>query len=274
MEWRLHLGAHKTATTHLQLTLGAARDELLKRGIDYIPLDRLRPPTDRVLKAERFFRAWKFKRAVSPLMSGASIAILSEENWLGYPFEACRFPPYQDAGTRLGAIKGLGGKFSAFLAIRNPADFAASVYAETMRHDPDKVSLEGVRRAWLEGGSPWFGLVSEITRHFPKLVVWQFEDYATHYRDIATMIAGIKLDWPEIAVPDLTRRLPLETIVSLESLRASDGSAPKAGSLRPPMDGGTRFEMFTPEERLHMTSAYQRDMRRIQDQFPNMLTRF
>ena len=35
--WRIHLGAHKTATTHLQETLTLVRPTLAARGLDYIP---------------------------------------------------------------------------------------------------------------------------------------------------------------------------------------------------------------------------------------------
>ena len=40
--WRIHIGAHKTATTHLQQTLAAIRARLVEQGIDPIPLAALR----------------------------------------------------------------------------------------------------------------------------------------------------------------------------------------------------------------------------------------
>ena len=40
--WRIHIGAHKTATTHLQQTLAAIRPRLVEQGIDPIPLAALR----------------------------------------------------------------------------------------------------------------------------------------------------------------------------------------------------------------------------------------
>ena len=39
---RLHLGAHKTATTHFQRTLGRHRDALLALGVDFVPAGELR----------------------------------------------------------------------------------------------------------------------------------------------------------------------------------------------------------------------------------------
>ena len=50
--WRIHIGAHKTATTHLQQTLAAIRPRLVEQGIDPIPLggaarQRPRPGADR-----------------------------------------------------------------------------------------------------------------------------------------------------------------------------------------------------------------------------------
>ena len=39
-QWRIHLGAHKTATTHVQETLAADPADLVARGVDFIPTTR------------------------------------------------------------------------------------------------------------------------------------------------------------------------------------------------------------------------------------------
>ena len=53
-QWRIHLGAHKTATSHLQETLAAVRDDLVGQGVDFIPnpLVRQRNPEARARAEE------------------------------------------------------------------------------------------------------------------------------------------------------------------------------------------------------------------------------
>lgn len=271
MQWRLHLGAHKTATTHLQLTLNIVRHQLKAKGTDYIPLGELRDATDPVLKQERYFRAMKFRRALRPLLNGSRSVILSEENFLGYPYQGCSFPPYQGAGERLDVIRKLGGDFVVFLSVRHPAQFAASIYAEAMRHDPNKVSLEGVRRDWLDGGSPWLALLETIAARFPDVRVWRYEDYREHRAAITEAVTGLQLALPPIGEPQLTKRLSQETITALEAIRAEGFPVPKAGILEEP---GARFEMFSDEEQDILTTAYERDLERIEKRFPGALMRF
>ena len=66
-EWRLHLGAHKTATTHLQETLALRRDWLVAHGVDVLPMRavwalRLPPPAGRY--GWRLRLGWPMRRAI------------------------------------------------------------------------------------------------------------------------------------------------------------------------------------------------------------------
>ena len=248
MHWRLHLGVHKTATTHLQLSLESIRSSLAQQGVDYIPLDVLRSATAKDFDHAKRFKAFKFRRAIRSVTSGLNVTILSEENWLGHPYEGCQFPPYPRASERLGVIAKLGGTFSAFLSVRNPAQFAASIYSEAMRHHPQLVSLDRTRDAWLAGGSPWFGLVETISRTFPNLKVWRYEDYSTQVA--ASQLAGVPVTVPPIPEPELTKRLSTESIWAIEQGR-------------PPGTGGARFEMFSADEQLRLSDAYDADVERI-----------
>lgn len=248
MHWRLHLGVHKTATTHLQLSLEAIRPHLAQQGIDFIPLDELRNATALDFDWSKRFKGFKFRRAVRSVSSGLNTTILSEENWLGHPYEGCAFPPYPRAEERLKTIAKLGGTFSVFLAVRNPAQFAASIYSEAMRHHPERVSRNQTRDAWLNGGSPWSELVERISRIFPNVTVWRYEDY--HAETVASALAGVPVALPEIPEPEMTKRLPLEAITAIESGQ-------------PLVEGSTWFEMFTSQERDRLTEAYHADIERI-----------
>lgn len=251
MHWRLHLGVHKTATTHLQLSLEAIRPQLAEQGVDFIPLDELRAATHLNFDWAKRFKGFKFKRDVRSVTNGLETVILSEENWLGHPYEGCRFPPYPRTEERLKVIAKLGGTFSVFLAVRDPGQFVPSIYSEALRHHPEKVLHNRAKNAWLEGGSPWSELVERISRIFPNVTVWRYEDY--HPETAASALAGVPVTLPEISEPELTKRLPAEAVSAIE----------KGGDRRKPAEGTTRFEMFTLQERACLTEAYNNDIERI-----------
>lgn len=253
MLWRYHLGVHKTATTHLQAVLRSQREQLLARGIDYIPLEELRDVIEPILWTRAFPRL-RFRRLVR---SSAPVAIVSEENWLGRSEEGCVFPLYPALERRLTVVARPNSV--AFLSIRNPADFAASAYSEALRHTPNEVSLEATRSMFLSNGSPWLGLVQRIRRFFPRLQVWRYESYRENEQTYISMLAGTRVTVPNIADPIRTERLPSETIEALERIRLAGRPVPKAGTLRPPTNP-TRFEMFNEDEKLKLTQAYHRDL--------------
>jgi hypothetical protein len=126
-EWRLHLGAHKTATTHLQETLALRRDWLVARGVDVLPMPAvraLRLPPSAGWKAWRLRLGWPMRRAieaaVAPLRRGPGRIAISEENLIGYPQHLLSAPLYPQAARRLAGFRALaaGGRLHVFFAVR------------------------------------------------------------------------------------------------------------------------------------------------------------
>ena len=92
--WRIHLGAHKTATTHVQETLALMRPELVARGVDFIPNHLLRRGGIAVALGRK--RLWNrlpplrgpmvrriLARAPRPAPGGPATLVFSEEKLLG-----------------------------------------------------------------------------------------------------------------------------------------------------------------------------------------------
>src|SRR6476469_7624088 len=103
--WRIHIGAHKTATTHLQQTLAAIRPRLVEQGIDPIPLVALRASgLARMLIERRIATRMPLLRGIAvrhlvagllgPLRQGPQTLILSEEKLLGAPRRIFDEPAY------------------------------------------------------------------------------------------------------------------------------------------------------------------------------------
>ncbi|MEO0830257.1 MAG: hypothetical protein AAFY03_07325, partial [Pseudomonadota bacterium] len=89
--WRLHLGVHKTATTHMQDTLLAVRGVLADRGVDALPNQDIRNALFPVL-TRRNPRLWlggvpmrrALERAIAEVRIGPATVLISEENLLGH----------------------------------------------------------------------------------------------------------------------------------------------------------------------------------------------
>lgn len=263
MQWRYHLGFHKTATTHLQKTLEASRSELAEKRIAYIPLHDIRAATAPILKRQKRLRKWRFRNAVKKLAPGADIVIVSEENLLGYPRDACTFPLYPGLEGRLSCLP--RSECEAFLAVRNPADFATSIYSEAMRHDPHLISLEETRQAFLAQERPWTDVIERIRRFFPNLRIWKYDDYRTNETGFASLVAGVPIAALPIADPSETKRLPAQTIELLEKMRADDGSLDTKAEDLPLPEQPERFEMFTAAERDVLNGRYESELKRLSD---------
>jgi hypothetical protein len=253
VRWRYHLGVHKTATTHIQEVLKSQRQALRSHDIRYIPLDELRRATHELLDSHRLPRLRFGLVGRRP----AFVTIISEENFLGDAFDACSFPIYPRLERRLEIVA--RSNSVAFMAIRNPTDFAASVFSEALRHHPDKVSLRSVSRAFLEHGSPWCDLIARVRKFFPDLRVWRYEDYRDHAGFYVSLIAGRPVGVPPIPDPLHTQRLPAETIGLIETLRSEGKELPIAGNVAMPKNP-TRFEMFSEAEREWLTDDYEREV--------------
>lgn len=244
---RIHLGAHKTATTHLQLTL--AQLGIAPTLEDFRAAFWRLPEQRRILGRDILgHRRW------SAIRQFGQFPLISDENVLCEAHEACA--GYDAAVIRPRARKlarSVGLKRpKAFLAIRNPAEFAASVYSEALRHRPEMVDRETTRRIWGEPDN-WLGLVGILTDYF-DLTVWRYEDYRGHRQAITEAIAGHVLPkLPNFSDPPQTRRLSREEVRLIEERNVA--SAMSVGEDVP----GGKFSLFDDQEKRDAKGAYDRE---------------
>src|SRR5690349_5584947 len=175
-DWRIHLGAHKTATTHLQQTLAAIRPRLVAQGVDPIPLAALRAiGLARALNERRLaarvpgLRGLAMRTLVAellePLRRGPRTLLISEEKRLGAPrrvFEEPAYPLVEQVVPRLAALGGRG-RVTLFLSIRGFERHLPSTYAQELRVlPPEPEGFEAIRRRVLARPPSWFELVRRI----------------------------------------------------------------------------------------------------------------
>ncbi|MEJ6405147.1 hypothetical protein [Yoonia sp. 2307UL14-13] len=197
-----HIGAHKTATTHLQRSLEHAADDLVDAGVRYYGPDYFRLPgrtINRLFSLKPRFAKENRRSAADQLAlmrKGANRLLFSEENYAG-ALNVSRpgqvIDRYPDAGARiekLVAATGLPG-IDLCLAIRHPATFLNSAYGQHLLGGRVVSSADYLAAHPLEGVD-WSDLVVQLSavRTVRRITVWRYEDYRPLFRDICTALVG------------------------------------------------------------------------------------
>lgn len=189
MTLNIHLGAHKTATTHLQLSLRMVQHELRSNGVFYadpailrgenLPLIRALSSPAGEREAERLVaRRFHHLRELYPWL------LCSDENLLGGTHREVMFGRrgeiYPQAAQRLRKVLQLagGGPVTLFLSVREPAGFHASAFSLQLL-----LGNELLAEDYMAGRDPallnWTGLVRRLLslEGIARIVVWRYEDY-------------------------------------------------------------------------------------------------
>lgn len=197
-ELRLHLGAHKTATTHLQQILGGRTAALAARGVAFFPPTAFRPALRKARRWRRFDRAGVAPRLaarIAALAGGAEVLAISDENLIGDTRDAVASRPYPKLEQRLAVLADLaaGADVRVFLAIRCFDRFWPSAFAEALRHH----TMPAGRMAALEARAladppSWLDPIDRIRAVLPaaRLTVWRYEDHRAHWRELARAFLG------------------------------------------------------------------------------------
>lgn len=293
-QWRIHIGAHKTATTHLQETLTNIRPRLVARGVDPIPLNAVRAAglaqalnERRIATRLPILRGVIAKRLLSeildPLREGPETVVLSEEKLMGAPRKVFSDPFYPMVEHIVPTLATLGGKadVTLFLSIRGFAGQLASTYAQELRVlPPPEGGFDAIRARLVAKPPSWFELARRIRKAAPTtpLRVWRQEDYRDHKREIMSELVGCDTGaLPEIKDPVRTKSPSLEAIREAEALprnlsaeerrRTVDAIFASAGP-------GTRFQPFSKAEIAMFEESYAQDMIRMDELDPGMRMRF
>ncbi|MFZ3583900.1 hypothetical protein ACOI1H_17260 [Loktanella sp. DJP18] len=255
----LHLGAHKTATTHLQHSLIAQRIPLWEAGIRTLMPPHLRGK-GRSLEARFDLPINRKVSGTGPapeevrarLIGTASRLVVSEENFLGVLQTRkgrVRLPLYPRARQRLGMLIPVlapGQGVDLCFALRDPAGFLNSAYGQVLMGG-QRISPDDFKAANPLGAVDWGDIVMRLraTPGINRLTVWRHEDYAALFGDICTVLLG------DCAVP--VRPVP-EVVhggLSRDAVHATltgTHDAPTARAAFPVGPDNPPFNAFTDEE--------------------------
>ena len=268
-ELRLHLGAHKTATTHLQRVLHKHRAALRAAGIDFVRPVELRP----ALAAARpalplpWGEGALLMRVLDGLRTGAPVLVLSEENLVGSIPALFEPRPYPRVARRVRALAAEAGTapVTLFLAIRSFDRLWPSAHSQWLRHNPhDPGRIDRARHIARSAPPSWAEVVGRQHRAVPGATVrvWRYEDHAEHWRAIAAALVGADTG----PIRDVPR--PKGTVSpSAEAVRLAEAYAgPDRGTEVPaiyaahPAEGGTPYAPFAADEVAALQARYAADL--------------
>lgn len=198
----LHLGVHKTASTHLQHSLRNSSEALIEKGVRYYGPDFLR------LRGRSIEQMFGLGTAPAPrrktadqiafLAKGDDRILISEENFFGPLLERkgeVLIPPYSGGERAVsefaGLLAGEGTPLDLYVAIRSPASFVTSRYSQILLSGTFLTPEDYAAMARPEG-IDWAEMVAALASvpHKRNLYVWRYEDYGQILPSILSAMVG------------------------------------------------------------------------------------
>lgn len=228
--FRIHLGAHKTASTHFQALLAANPGWLSRHQVHAVPMPAFRPAfTAATAAAYRKMPVPDAWEAFLASLPPGSTVLLSDENILGEARMASPAAvPYPQMLPRLLHLLELLGlppdpsarDLALLLAIRDPGHALFSAWKEGQRWRalPDFAT-------WLGRGRRdrpyWLRLVERLRDALPgvPVTVWTYEAYATAPAAFLPVAAGLPPQDDADIGPVAERLRPSPSMAAIEALR-------------------------------------------------------
>lgn len=278
----LHLGVHKTATTHLQrhwLSCGqvagatAAIPPLAEVRANLTPVCNPPPvksggPDDgehRRKRAADWLHRWGQR---------APALVLSDENIIGSSERLfAQRALYANALGRLERLAKMleGHEVRVWLSVREYGSFLRSAYCETLRHGPYRPFRQVYGRLDLDSRG-WEHLVQDVQQAFPaaKLVCWRYESLDQLRPSITAAMFGLR----RAAMPPLDDRRDRQSLSQLAVELLDDIhrriGAEEATRVHPSVervisgDGLAPFAPWSDAEREHFREAYEQSLSALQ----------
>ncbi len=289
MKYRIHVGAHKTATTHLQSILSALAPALLEDGKRVLPLSALRlTQLSRLLKTDFLhqklllpIRRKKWDSLVSSERLPYDTTVMSEEKLLGGVDDALAAIIYPNAAERLRMLCKVIGEENPhlFLSIRNQGSFLPSAYSQYLRGLRRETAFDAILERVIKTPPSWVDLIRRIKSALPtaRLSIWTFENYSKDNTHMISALCGVeRLDVPSIEIPRETQRLSASIIKNLEMIGRKASRRQKRREISEIFNKAQagepeKFDPLTFEQKAYLTSYYEHELEEIRSIWPNIL---
>jgi hypothetical protein len=286
LDIHLYLGAHKTATTHLQGILLANRERLLSKNVT------LSAPQD--VRKEWLPAFCKFcsnagKNAGAGLVQRLNaiapeggLWILTEENIVGVSNDfTTKTGIYPAAADRIGRLVELfrNANISLFFSLRSYDSFYRSAYSEVVRnrgylpfdefYDDDRFK----NNSWVETVRTFQNVLPQ-----ERIVLWKFEDFRSLVPRLVHLMTGIEdvqalLDAykPETTRPSLSQKT-MEVLADMAPVlsRAESLKLVERINRAYPVEGYGPYRPFSREQEEVFKQRYEADIAAMKTSFPGI----
>jgi hypothetical protein len=293
-EIRIHIGAHKTATTHLQNTLNEMDFELRRLGITYLPLNIVRPRIQKILSQSilyNYLPNFAYRTIINRILFKNSTppnkAIISEENILGSSVDLLSANPYQNFDRQINFIKILAKnyKVSIFLSIRSFDQVFPGAYITGLKfHPKEAVIAKNKLLSELEKKQypNWLDLIDRLVALLPNLPIqiWTQEDYKYHSSSIIRQFIGTNLPKiPNLPPPIRTKTPSILAISEVEKKLDSINPSVRKWSLicdeiytsLPPASDSDKYTFLSQDIITSLKENYQKDLSEIIKKYGKLL---
>lgn len=270
----MHVGVHKTATSHLQRCLNKVAEPLAADGVRYRGPAYFRN-ADATIAARFGFAKNQDISAPTPdtaealavLRAGADRLVISEENFMGVlnaPRDFSRRQRYEAAAGRLNALSdATGHKLDVFLGVRRPTDFINSVYGQLLFGGQIRPIGAYLRQNPLQSVD-WLDLVRRVrgARGVGQVTVWRYEDYAALFdRIVAGLVGPEHAHHVQFVARNVNPGLSATAVAEVLHRHACGQDLPKnfgaiARTILPLEAGFPRFDAYTPDEHARGDAVY------------------
>ena len=181
--WRIHIGAHKTATTHVQEVLALLRPELVAQGVDFIPNRQLRAGGVAVALTRRhaaaripLLRGRMVRRALAarldPLRAGPRPSSSPRRSCSAARSTSSptRSTPRSSGPSGCSRRSASRAEVTLFLSIRSFDTQLPSAYVQELKFmAPIGGGFDGIRDRVLARPPSWFDMVRRIRAAAPGI---------------------------------------------------------------------------------------------------------
>lgn len=293
-EIRIHIGAHKTATTHFQDSLAHLYSDLLEDGITYLARTQYRKTLAQLmpfgLESIKYkmrlgtFKTQFINRVLLDNIPQNPKLLISEENIMGGPEEACEPVPYPNMEKRLDFIKHLDRTHlvKIYLSIRSFDRLLPGAYVTGLRFDPivAKNSKEQLIKGLDEKRYPsWMGIVKRVKRVLPncQLNIWTQEQYRKSSDAIIRAFSGAKIETlPKIPPPVQTMTPSFDAVDKVETMLTGLDKKPKGWKgivdnvfvELPANEPSERFTFLNQSQITALQNQYSKDIEELRQEYP------
>ncbi|MDO6591140.1 hypothetical protein DS901_16855 [Loktanella sp. D2R18] len=268
-----HIGAHKTATSHLQRSLLRASDELVEQGVRYYGPDHFRLP-GRTISALFGLRERRAKRPpqdqLALMRKGADRIVFSEENFIGTLAHTISRDiefGYPNANIKIAQLsRALGKPIDLFLSVRNPTAMINSIYSQLLRGNKI-LDFEDFKAMVPMTRGDWADLVTRLreTPGVGRLVVWTYEDYTALFDDICLAMLGTQITPVAHHVNPRLSAQAVAQILAQNDAGMQGELAKDAANAFPVENGFARFDGFSDREHDFADMAYRAQVDAIRE---------